>query len=104
MEITEKHQNNQNKYFIKAIIDGILILPFLASSSKEVINQTYNFLASSYFECSEIKWAFPEKKCNTPVEDINGNFQGEHATTCSASVTGTNTWVTANQDLLTTTL
>ena len=24
--------------------------------------------------------------------------------TCSASVTGTNTWVTANQDLLTTTL
>ena len=61
MEITEKNQNNQNKYFIKAIIDGIeiLILPFLASSSKEV---KINFLASSYFECYEIKWAFPEIK------------------------------------------
>ena len=25
---------------------------------------------------SKIEWAFPEKKCNPTVEDINGKFQG----------------------------
>ena len=31
---------------------------------------------SGFYNTVTIYWAFPEKNCNPPVEDINGKFQG----------------------------